>query len=60
MIGRRLRFVAVLVVGLASAIWIYLSAASWTGDVLGYDPEESKQYLRAMEPLYGGKERARG
>jgi hypothetical protein len=56
MIGRRLRFVAgvILAVGLASAIWIYLIAASSTDDALGYDPEESKQYLRAME-LYGGK-----
>jgi len=56
MTGRRLRFVAAstLVVGLISAIWIYLNAASSTGDTLRYNPEESKQYLRAME-LYGGK-----
>lgn len=56
MTGRRLRFVAaaILVVGLASAIWIYLAAAPATGDALGYNPEESKQYLRTME-LYGGK-----
>lgn len=56
MSGRHLRFVAgaTLVVGLASAIWIYLAAASSTADALGYDPEQSKQYLRAME-LYGGK-----
>ena len=49
-----LRRRAILVVGLASAIWIYRNAASSTGDALGYNPEESKQYLRAME-LYGGK-----
>ena len=56
MTGRRLRFVAavILVVGLASAIWIYLAAAPATGDALVYNPEESKQYLRTME-LYGGK-----
>jgi hypothetical protein len=56
MTGRRLRFVGavILVVGLASAIWIYLAAAPATGDAFGYNPEESKQYLRTME-LYGGK-----
>ena len=55
--GRRLRFAAaaILIVGLASAIWIYLNAASSARDALGYTPEESKQYLRAME-LYIGKE----
>jgi hypothetical protein len=56
MSGRDLRFVAgaILVVGLASAIGIYLAASSSTADAPGYDPEQSKQYLRAME-LYGGK-----
>jgi hypothetical protein len=56
MTGRRLRFVGavILVVGLASAIWIYLAASPATGDALGYNSEESKQYLRTME-LYGGK-----
>jgi hypothetical protein len=39
-------------VGLASAIWIYLSATPPTDDVL--DIENSKQYLHALE-LYGGK-----
>lgn len=54
--GRWLRFVAaaVLVVGLVSAVCIYLAAAPSTADTLGYDPAQSKQYLRAME-LYGGK-----
>ena len=54
MTGRRLRFVAaaILIVGLASAIWIYLNASSATGDALGYNPRESKQYLRALE-FYG-------
>jgi hypothetical protein len=52
MTSRRLRFVAasILVVGLASAIWIYLAAAPATGEPF----EESKQYLRTLE-LYGGK-----
>lgn len=52
----RLRYVAgaVLVVGLISAIVIYLVAAFAPGEVAGYDPEESKQYLRTLE-LYGGK-----
>ena len=45
---------AILVVGLVSAVWIYLAAAPSTADTLGYDPAQSKQYLRAME-LYGGK-----
>jgi hypothetical protein len=56
MTGRRLRFVAaaILALGLVSAVWIYLNAATSTGDALEYDPEQSKQYLRAME-LYGGK-----
>jgi hypothetical protein len=46
MIGRRLRFVAgrILAVGLASAIWIYLTAVSSPGDAPGYAPEESRQY----------------
>jgi len=56
MSGRHLRFVAgaILVIGLASAIGLYLTAASSTADASRYDPEQSKQYLRAME-LYGGK-----
>jgi hypothetical protein len=56
MTGRRLRLVAggILAIGLVSAMWIYLSAAAATGGAVEYDPDESKQYLRAME-LYGGK-----
>jgi len=55
MSSRHLPFAAgaVLVIGLASAIAIYLAASS-NADTLGYDPEQSKQYLRTME-LYGGK-----
>ena len=54
MTGRRLRFVAaaILVVGLASAIWIYLTAVPPAVDVL--DIENTKQYIHALE-LYGGK-----
>ncbi|HEY7541900.1 MAG TPA: hypothetical protein VIF11_17280 [Methylomirabilota bacterium] len=57
MSGRHLRFVAgtILAVGLAGAALIYLVAASSPADSPpGYDPEQSKQYLRTME-LYGGK-----
>jgi hypothetical protein len=52
--GRRFQFAAsaILIVGLASAIWIYLTAAPPTDDVLGL--ENSKQYIHALE-LYGGK-----
>lgn len=51
MSGRRLRLlaVAILAVGLGSAAGIYLAADARPG----YEREESKQYLRAME-LYGG------
>jgi len=53
--GGRLRFVAavILIVGLAGAIWIYLSAAP-PEDALAYDPMQSKKYLHDLE-LYGGK-----
>jgi hypothetical protein len=53
MVGRRLRLIAgaILLVGLASAAGIYVSS---TGEVRGYQPEETKQYLRTLE-LYGGK-----
>jgi hypothetical protein len=56
MSSRGLRFVAgaILVVGLASAILIYLSAAPPANDALGYDPMQSKKYLHDLE-LYGGK-----
>jgi hypothetical protein len=56
MTPRRLRIVAgaVLIVGLATAIGIYLSAARSPDDMLVYEIEHSKQYQRALE-LYGGK-----
>ena len=50
----RLLAALVLVLGLASAIAIYIAAASSSAVSSSYDPEQSKQYLRSME-LYGGK-----
>ena len=50
---RRLLCVAILVAGLGSALVIYLTAIPAPANPLGYDPENSKQYLREME-LYGG------
>jgi hypothetical protein len=56
--------VIILLVGLASAIWIYQRTENAPYGALGYVneggtlypimPEDSKQYLRSME-LYGGK-----
>ncbi len=43
---------AILVVGLTSAVWIYVAAGPASDDPLGR--EDSKQYLRNME-LYGGQ-----
>jgi hypothetical protein len=42
------------IAGFASAIWIYLTAGVVPGNPLGYDPEDSKRYLRDLE-RYGGK-----
>lgn len=42
----------ILMVGLATALWIYLATAP--ADAPGEDATESKQYQRQME-LYGGK-----
>jgi hypothetical protein len=49
---RRLISYAILIVGVLSALVIYWNAAP--DNPAGYDPEDSKQYLRQME-LYGGK-----
>jgi hypothetical protein len=56
MTGRRLQIIAVaiLIVGLATAIGIYVSAARSTDDMVLYEIEHSKQYQRTLE-LYGGK-----
>lgn len=45
---------AILIVGLVTAIGIYVSAARSTDDMIAYEIEHSKQYQRTLE-LYGGK-----
>jgi hypothetical protein len=52
----RLRIIsaAILIVGLGSAIVLYVQAGQAPGNPLGYDPEDTKRYLHDME-LYGGK-----
>src|SRR5262249_57747211 len=50
----RLAAAATAIVGFVSAIWIYLTAAAPPGNPLGYEPEDSKQYIRDLE-RYGGK-----
>jgi hypothetical protein len=52
----RRRFIAIviLVVGFGSALVIYVTATPAPANPLGYEPENSKQYLRDME-VYGGK-----
>ena len=50
----RLAAATTSIVGFASAIWIYLTAGPAPGYPLGYDPEDSKRYLRDLE-RYGGK-----
>ena len=44
----------VLAVGLGAALAIYLSAAPSGANPLGFEPEDSKRYLRDVE-VYGGK-----
>lgn len=51
---RRSIAIAILLTGLASALVIYLTAKPTPANPLGYEPEDSKQYLREME-VYGGK-----
>jgi hypothetical protein len=46
--------IAILVAGFGSALVIYVTATPVPANPLGYDPEDSKQYLREME-VYGGK-----
>jgi hypothetical protein len=43
-----------LALGLGSALTIYLTAGPTPADPLGYDPLNTKKYLRELE-LYGGK-----
>jgi hypothetical protein len=52
----RLRLLAgaVAAVGCAISIWIYLTVAGTPENPPGYEPEDSKVYLRDMQ-RYGGK-----
>lgn len=50
---RRAISIAILAVGLGAAIEIYVSAVSAPKNPLGYDPEDTKRYLREVE-VYGG------
>jgi len=45
---------AILVVGFATAVVIYLTAQPPPGNPLGYDPLDTKKYLHDLE-VYGGK-----
>ena len=44
---------AILAVGLAASAVLYWRAAQPSPNPLGYDPEDTKQYLRQMQ-VYGG------
>jgi hypothetical protein len=50
----RLAALATLAVGLTSAAAIYLAAPPPSANPLGYEPGDTKKYLRDLE-LYGGK-----
>jgi len=52
----RVRFVtrAILALGFAAAVVIYLTAQPPPGNALGYDPLDTKRYLHDLE-VYGGK-----
>ena len=45
---------AILVLGFAAAVVIYLTAQPPPGNPLGYDPLDTKKYLHDLE-VYGGK-----
>lgn len=49
----RIAVTAILAVGLSAAVAIYVAAASRAASPAGYDPNDSKQYLRQMQ-VYGG------
>jgi hypothetical protein len=53
---RQIRHIAVtlLALGLGSALTIYFTAGPTPADPLGYDPMDTKKYLRELE-LYGGQ-----
>ena len=50
----RLITTSILAAGLGSAIAIYLTTMPKAANPLGYEPEDTKKYLRDLE-LYGGK-----
>jgi hypothetical protein len=50
----RLITAALLGVGLGAAILVYLTASPPAANPLGYEPLDTKKYLRDLE-LYGGK-----
>ena len=50
---RRFIALAILLVGCGSALVIYATATPVPVNPLGYDPADTKQYLREME-VYGG------
>ena len=50
----RLATRAILVLGFAAAVVIFLTAKPPPGNPLGYDPMDTKRYLHDME-VYGGK-----
>jgi len=50
----RLVSVAIVLVGFVGALVIYLTATPAPANPLGYDPGDTKRYLREME-VYGGK-----
>ena len=50
----RLLIRILLISGLGLSLWIYLQAGPSEPDALGYDPMDTKRYLRDLE-VYGGK-----
>jgi hypothetical protein len=50
---RRRILIAILVAGLGAAVVIWIRANAPSANPLGYDPEDTKSYLRQME-VYGG------
>jgi hypothetical protein len=51
---RRFIAIAILLTGFVSALVVYVTARPTPANPLGYEPTDSKQYLRQME-VYGGK-----
>ena len=45
---------AIFVIGFGASIWIYIHAQAPAANPLGYEPEDTKKYVREME-FYGGK-----